>query len=374
MSEIENNNQEATIIDESFFKTDENKEQVEAKPEETVENKAPEVKEKKTKEKPKTKTKGKGVGKAGVAAIAGVAGFGAGVLTPLEVFPSKAKIDEDLRIEAANAEANEHGDSAEVFVDEEELEDNNDLDIAEVMPVTDDEDESIEDEDEIGEIIEENIEEETPEDEEIVTEEYIEEEEPVVSAAVNEPAEDDPDLLDVATSVDDSMSFSQAFAAARHEVGSGGMFIWHGNTYNTFYAEEWNSMSAADRSEYWHNVVHTTQHLNDEVEELTEVDPVDDEPIVDPLLDDEDNVDELEDVVDEDEIIVEPVNDEDYEPPFDEAPEDWEDPVDVGEHDFDMEEAEEEFNLENPDIDEYASSGFDPDIHIENNMDMNDFI
>ena len=56
--------------------------------------------------------------------------------------------------------------------------------------------------------------------------------------------------LAVATCVDDSMSFSQAFAAARAEVGSGGVFEWHGNLYNTFTAEEWSHMSAGERADF----------------------------------------------------------------------------------------------------------------------------
>lgn len=35
----------------------------------------------------------------------------------------------------------------------------------------------------------------------------------------------------VATSVNDDMSFNETFAAARHEVGAGGAFEWHGNIY-----------------------------------------------------------------------------------------------------------------------------------------------
>lgn len=38
--------------------------------------------------------------------------------------------------------------------------------------------------------------------------------------------------------VNDDMSFEEAFAAAREEVGAGGIFVWHGEAYNTFYAEE----------------------------------------------------------------------------------------------------------------------------------------
>ena len=65
--------------------------------------------------------------------------------------------------------------------------------------------------------------------------------------------------IQVAEGVEDSMSFSQAFAAARAEVGPGGAFEWHGNVYGTYTAEEWNSMSPAEKTEFnghfnWNNV------------------------------------------------------------------------------------------------------------------------
>lgn len=71
-----------------------------------------------------------------------------------------------------------------------------------------------------------------------------------------------PDWTDgevsVASSVSDELSFSEAFAAARNEVGSGGVFEWHGNIYSTFNEEEWNGMTAEQRDEYgshfsWHS-------------------------------------------------------------------------------------------------------------------------
>jgi len=40
--------------------------------------------------------------------------------------------------------------------------------------------------------------------------------------------------------VSDDMSFSEAFSSAREELGAGGVFAWHGQYYNTFYAEELN--------------------------------------------------------------------------------------------------------------------------------------
>lgn len=54
----------------------------------------------------------------------------------------------------------------------------------------------------------------------------------------------------IATSVNDDMSFSEAFAAARQEVGAGGAFEWHGNVYGTYYADEWNNMTPEEREEY----------------------------------------------------------------------------------------------------------------------------
>ena len=68
--------------------------------------------------------------------------------------------------------------------------------------------------------------------------------------------------MEVATGVDDSMSFNQAFASARHEVGPGGLFVWHGNTYGTYYANEWNAMSSDDKAQYWADVSHSTSNLS----------------------------------------------------------------------------------------------------------------
>ena len=58
-----------------------------------------------------------------------------------------------------------------------------------------------------------------------------------------------PDSLHVAQ-VSDSMSFSEAFAAARAEVGPGGVFYWHGGVYGTYYANEWDAMTAEDKQEF----------------------------------------------------------------------------------------------------------------------------
>lgn len=67
------------------------------------------------------------------------------------------------------------------------------------------------------------------------------------------------DTVEVAYGVSDDMSFSEAFAAARAEIGPGGVFTWHGNVYGTYYASEWNSMSDAEREGYA-DAVHNTDY------------------------------------------------------------------------------------------------------------------
>ncbi|MGM9817336.1 MAG: hypothetical protein ACI304_09835 [Lepagella sp.] len=58
------------------------------------------------------------------------------------------------------------------------------------------------------------------------------------------------DQIQVATGVTEDMSFGEAFAAARAEVGPGGCFEWHGNVYGTYTADEWNGMSAAEQNQW----------------------------------------------------------------------------------------------------------------------------
>ena len=55
--------------------------------------------------------------------------------------------------------------------------------------------------------------------------------------------------LQVATSHDD-LSFGEAFAAARAEVGPGGVFYWHGGIYNTYTAAEWNAMTPEQKHDF----------------------------------------------------------------------------------------------------------------------------
>jgi len=50
--------------------------------------------------------------------------------------------------------------------------------------------------------------------------------------------------------VDQGMSFGQAFAAARAEVGPGGVFHWHGGIYNTYTEAEWNAMTVEQKNDF----------------------------------------------------------------------------------------------------------------------------
>jgi len=58
--------------------------------------------------------------------------------------------------------------------------------------------------------------------------------------------------------VSDDMSFSEAFASARKQVGAGGVFEWRGKQYGTYYKTEWDSMSQAEKDRYAANVFGTS--------------------------------------------------------------------------------------------------------------------
>lgn len=64
--------------------------------------------------------------------------------------------------------------------------------------------------------------------------------------------------LTSSNNVNDNMSFSEAFASARSEVGAGGVFYWHGQLYGTYYETEWSEMSEAQKDDYWQDVNHFT--------------------------------------------------------------------------------------------------------------------
>lgn len=79
-----------------------------------------------------------------------------------------------------------------------------------------------------------------------------------------------------ATDITDDMSFSEAFAEARHELGPGGAFEWHGNVYSTYYAEEWNGMTEAQQAEHSSHIMHAHSTYHAGHHDTAEVVAVDD--------------------------------------------------------------------------------------------------
>lgn len=107
-------------------------------------------------------------------------------------------------------------------------------------------------------------------------------------SAVHEPAHtpdpepyhmSEPMTVNGATGVNDSMSFSQAFAAARAEVGPGGSFTWHGQVYGTYYENEWNAMTPQEQNQFTMAAIHGETHEANNFEEpLYAAKPIEVEP------------------------------------------------------------------------------------------------
>jgi hypothetical protein len=94
----------------------------------------------------------------------------------------------------------------------------------------------------------------------------------------------------------ESMSFSDAFASARDEMGSGGFFEWHGQTYNTMRADE---LSAAKADpEVWNEVCIRIDPQHEEATYST------DEEIMDILNDEGSAIAELNILNDNDDLTI----------------------------------------------------------------------
>ena len=76
----------------------------------------------------------------------------------------------------------------------------------------------------------------------------------------------------------DADNFSDAFAQARQQVGPGGVFEYDGRLYGTYYADEWNNMTAQERADYQSRVNYSSSMTSNHESSL-EVIPADAEMI-----------------------------------------------------------------------------------------------
>ena len=83
------------------------------------------------------------------------------------------------------------------------------------------------------------------------------------------PEVPEPETLDniqLSHMTDDSMSFNEAFAAAREEVGPHGIFEWRGGVYGTYYADEWANFSDEYKTQFSnHNWRSDFEEINEPV-------------------------------------------------------------------------------------------------------------
>lgn len=93
-----------------------------------------------------------------------------------------------------------------------------------------------------------------------------------IASGSNEVASGAEEGLKVAT-VDDSMSFSQAFEAARAQVGAGGVFTWRGNIFNTYTADEWKAMSDGDKHQFAEQVKPEVPASEVDTKQVADVEP-----------------------------------------------------------------------------------------------------
>lgn len=150
------------------------------------------------------------------------------------------------------------------------------------------------------------------------------------------PVAEMPDYdIHCAEGVTDEMSFADAFAAARDEVGAGGVFIWRGGVYGTYYGDEWDELSPEMQTEWSDEALSRNYHQaaysqanTVEAKEISGEFPAEDvRDITDELLAEEDNhsesaedessasgssTDEDDDFSTDDDDIDYPSDDDDY--------------------------------------------------------------
>ena len=95
--------------------------------------------------------------------------------------------------------------------------------------------------------------------------------------------------IPLATSATADMTFEEAFDAARQEHGPGATFVWHGNVYSTYLAEEWKELTAQQQDDYVGHATDTSSAQHAENNDTVEVISVDDSYVNKPTDDGENN-------------------------------------------------------------------------------------
>lgn len=130
----------------------------------------------------------------------------------------------------------------------------------------------------------------------------------------------------MSNAVTEDMTFGEAFAAARADVGPGGTFLWHGGVYGTYDAQEWNELSAHEQIDWqnsiqWNEVLRYQETYDQpepvyDTDEPIEIDPEDPQE-TEPDSDEDNECGDDPDVIGEpnipdDDILPDPDNDLDF--------------------------------------------------------------
>ena len=100
-------------------------------------------------------------------------------------------------------------------------------------------------------------------------------------ASTDEPAVDPvgqvapENELDIANT-EPGLSFDEAFAAARAQVGPGGIFYWHGAIFSTYTVDEWNDLTEAQQEQFAQQVRPEVDANHVDAEQIAAVAPQDD--------------------------------------------------------------------------------------------------
>lgn len=71
--------------------------------------------------------------------------------------------------------------------------------------------------------------------------------------------------------VEGDMSFQEAFSTAREDVGPGGFFEWDGQTFNTYYKDEWDQLSKEEKTDFTNSI---NQEQSVELSDISDADEI----------------------------------------------------------------------------------------------------